>query len=73
MAKKVVTAEVFAEVMKISRLTVTKLLRQKRLPGYKFCGRWFITLETVEAIQGGSLRIGAGGHEASTIPGEGEG
>lgn len=57
MAKKVVTAQVFAEVMQISPLTVTRLLREKRLPGYKFCGRWFVFQETLEAIQNGLISV----------------
>lgn len=71
MAEKVVEASTFAEIMRISPRTVTKLLREKRLPGYKFCGRWFIKVKTLEAIQSGELRVGSG-DAASALPGSSE-
>ncbi len=59
MASKVVDSKTFAEIMQISHRTVSKMLREKRLPGYKFSNKWFIKLSVLEAIQNGSLRIGA--------------
>ena len=47
----VLTVEEVARLLRVSKQTIRRRIKDGTLKAYKFCGRWFIYAEEVERIR----------------------